>query len=699
VIEANLAACELFGRSRAQLIASAPAALYAGGRPLERQPVGTVFETQIRRADGCAIPVEVDERCAALDDTCLVVQTVRDVRARRAAAAALQRQSFRHGLLARFGQLALEGPPLDELDAEAMAIVRDGLGVELCRLLQATDDDLMLVQAAGFGWDDEWTRSLLFDAVAETQDRFALGARESIVVVDFDTELRFDPSPIQRAHGVRSAVEALICGACGSYGVLGAYAREPGAFDAASADFLKSIATTMAAAIERRVAGDRLAHMAQFDTLTGLPNRGLYLDRLSQTLIDAERDKRPVGVLFVDIDRFKCVNDTLGHAAGDLLLGKIAARLQATVRAGDTVGRLGGDEFTVTLSHLARAEDAGTVARKIVDALAEPYRLGEETVYVSASVGIGVYPADGHAADTLLKNADTAMYRAKESGRNGYEFFLPTMNERAVARMRLESDLRGALDRGEYRLHYQPKVNLATGEISGMEALLRWAPPGRDLVPPNDFIPVLEDTGLIVPVGQWVVETVCAQLCRWQAEGVPLRPVAINLSARQFRQTDLDAAIGEILSRYGVVPELLELELTESILMSDSETAVRVLSRIKARGIRLAVDDFGTGYSSLAYLKRFPIDALKIDRTFIRDVTTDADDATIARTIINLAHSLKLTVVAEGVETEEQLAFLRAHACDEMQGYLFARPLTVEQMGRALQEGRRLAPAALQPVA
>jgi diguanylate cyclase (GGDEF)-like protein len=441
----------------------------------------------------------------------------------------------------------------------------------------------------------------------------------------------------------------------------------------------------------RKQAEARLAYLAQFDALTSLPNRALYLDRLGHMLIEAERDQLPVSVLFIDIDRFKAVNDTLGHAAGDALLVEIAERLKGAVRSADTVGRLGGDEFAVALAHLSHAEDAGLVAQKIVTALAAPFQLGVHEVYVSASIGISVSPGDGSDPDALLKNADTAMYRAKESGRNAYQFFMPQMHEHAMQRMQLEARLRGALDRGEYLLHYQPKVDLKTGQISGMEALLRWQPTGQPLVSPADFIPILEETGLIVPVGEWVVSAVCAQIRQWQADGLAPPPVAINLSARQFRQKQLDVVIGDLLAASGVDPGLLEFELTESILMSDSEAAVQTLRNMKARGIRLSVDDFGTGYSSLAYLKRFALDALKIDRAFIRDVSTDPDDATIALAIIHLAHSLKLKVVAEGVETREQVAFLQTHACDEMQGFYFAKPLPAEQMACALREGWRLA--------
>ena len=395
-------------------------------------------------------------------------------------------------------------------------------------------------------------------------------------------------------------------------------------------------------------------------------------------------------MLFIDLDRFKLVNDTLGHGIGDQLLIQVARRLQECVRGGDAIGRLGGDEFACVLSTLARPGDAALVAQKIVDALSQPFQLEGQEVYVSASVGIGIYPDDGADADTLLRSADTAMYRAKEQGRNAYQFYLPQMNAQAAERLQMQTQLRGALERGEFVLHYQPKVDLGSGAISGFEALLRWQHPLRGLVPPLQFISVLEETGLIIPVGEWVVRTVCEQLLRWQAEGVTPRPVAINLSARQFQQRHLDATIAAIVADTGVDAGLLEFELTESLLMSDAREAARILNNMRASGVRLSIDDFGTGYSSLAYLKRFPLDALKIDRAFIRDVTTDADDASIALAIINLAHSLKLKVVAEGVETAAQLEFLRARGCDEVQGFYFARPLVAADCTRALRDGRRL---------
>jgi diguanylate cyclase (GGDEF)-like protein len=608
----------------------------------------------------------------------------RRLRRFRAAERNRRRQATQHALLAQFGQFALENPPISELAAHAIEVVRRGLGIDLCRLMQNGADDQTLIHAAGSGWDDSWVQAQRFDVVTETENRFVLGTRESIVVSDYDRESRFQPSPIQQTHGVRSAVEVLICGAGGTYGIVGAYSPAAARFDDDSANFMQNVSNTLAAFIERKATEDRLSYMAQFDSLTGLPNRSMYLDRLGHTLVEAARDKLPVAVLFVDIDRFKNVNDTLGHSAGDTLLVKIAERLQDSVRLGDTIGRLSGDEFAVAVAHLALEDHAGVVAQKIVTALATPFVIDGHSVYVSASVGISVYPSDGTEPDVLVKNADTAMYRAKQSGRNAYQFYLPQMQARATERLRLESQLRGALDRDEYQIYYQPKIDLATGLVSGLEALLRWQSPDRGLVLPGEFISVLEDAGLIIPVGEWVIASVCAQIRRWQSAGAVVPPVAVNLSARQFRQQRLDAVIGRIVTDSRIDPRLLEFELTESMLMTDAESAVETLRQIKARGIRLALDDFGTGYSSLSYLKRFPLDALKIDRAFIRDVTANPDDVSIVVAIINLARSLRLRVIAEGVETQEQLAFLRRHGCDEAQGYYIARPMDVTAISRVL---------------
>ena len=438
---------------------------------------------------------------------------------------------------------------------------------------------------------------------------------------------------------------------------------------------------------ERKLAEQRLAHLAQFDPLTGLPNRTLLHDRLSQTVAQAQRQGRQAAVLFVDLDRFKLINDTLGHHVGDLLIAEVARRLLGCVRAGDTVGRISGDEFGVVLADLAHADDAALVSQKLLDALAAPYHLAGSEAYSSASIGIAVCPGDGTHAEDLLRNADMAMYRAKEATRNAYCFFTPEMNQRASARMQLNNDLRHAVERREFVLHYQPKVDLVSGRMQGLEALLRWNHPERGLVSPAEFIPALEDSGLILPVGEWVLGEACAQLGRWLAEGLAPVPVAINLSAKQFRRRDLDDVIARALAAAGVPSTLLELEITESSLMDDPEQAGRLLESLRRQGVRTSVDDFGTGYSSLSYLTRLPLSALKIDRSFVRDAATNPQAASIVRAVIDMAHNLRFTVVAEGVETEQQVAFLRQHACDQAQGYLYGRPASADQVRG------RLAPA------
>ena len=448
---------------------------------------------------------------------------------------------------------------------------------------------------------------------------------------------------------------------------------------------------------ERKRSEERLAYLAQNDTLTRLPNRHMLHDRLVQMLAQAPQNGRLIGCMYIDLDRFKYVNDTFGHGIGDLLLIQVGERLQKCVRSTDVIGRLGGDEFAAVLSSLARSEDAGLVAQKVNAALSAQFDLDGHETYISASIGIAIHPRDGSDADLLLKNADAAMYRAKEQGRNNHQFYLPEM-DKGSRRLQLDARLRGALERSEFLLHYQPKADLATGSISGFEALLRWQDPQQGLVSPAQFIPILEDTGLIVPVGEWVLRTVCAQIKEWQGQGFKPRPVSVNVSARQFQQKNLDAVIGRIIRDAGIDPALIEIELTESLLMKDAEETVRVLTSLKASGVTLSVDDFGTGYSSLAYLRRFPLDELKIDGSFVRDATTEPEDAEIIVAIITLAHNLKLKVVAEGVETEAQLRFLRSHGCEEMQGYYFARPQSLEDCTRLLAEDRRLQlPASEEP--
>ena len=438
---------------------------------------------------------------------------------------------------------------------------------------------------------------------------------------------------------------------------------------------------------DRKRVEEELTRLAQFDAITGLPNRLLFRDRLAQVLLQAQRNEWPAGVLFIDLDRFKLVNDTLGHSFGDRLLAQVAARLARSVREGDTVGRLGGDEFAVALASLAHASDAGLVAQKVIDSLAEPFELDGHKTYVTASVGIASYPADGAQCDTLLKNADIAMYRVKSRGRNGYQFYMPEMNQRAAERLQLETELHGALERGEFVLHYQPKVHLGTRRIEGFEALLRWNHPGRGMISPAEFIPLLEDTSLIVPVGEWVLREVCRQIRAWRDGGFLVRPVAVNISARQFRRKDLDGIVSSALSDAELDALLLHLEITESLLMDDTQATARTLHALKLVGVGISVDDFGAGYSSLGYLQRFPLDTLKIDRSFIDGIGTSQDAAAITLAIINLAHNLKLGVIAEGVETQGQADFLSKSGCDQAQGYFFSRPLGVRDCEHLMRSG------------
>jgi diguanylate cyclase (GGDEF)-like protein/PAS domain S-box-containing protein len=441
---------------------------------------------------------------------------------------------------------------------------------------------------------------------------------------------------------------------------------------------------------ERKRAQERAAYLAWFDLLTGLPNRHQLYDQLAQILTQAQRAGRWAACMIVKLDHFRDVNSIYGHAAGDLLLIEVAERLRSSVSGSDIIARLGGSEFALVLRDLVKMDDAGLVAQKVIDTLTPRLNLGGRQTYISANVGIAVYPGDGDDPKEVLKNADAAMQRAKEQGRNTFCFYLPRMKERAQKRLELDVSVRGALERNEFLLHYQPKVDLASGTVSGLEALLRWHHPERGRIAPAEFVPILEETGLIAPVGEWVLQTVCEQIKIWQTRGIVVPPVAVNLSAQQFHRPDFDAQVGALITRSGVDCSLIQLEITESMLMRDPAEAAGMLSRLKRMGLTLSIDDFGTGYSSLAYLKRFPLDALKIDRTFVRDLTTDSDDGEIALAIISLAHNLKLKVVAEGVETEAQLNFLRSHGCDEMQGYLFARPLSAEDCTRMLKERRRM---------
>jgi diguanylate cyclase (GGDEF)-like protein/PAS domain S-box-containing protein len=442
-----------------------------------------------------------------------------------------------------------------------------------------------------------------------------------------------------------------------------------------------------------RVKTLEMTHLAQHDALTHLPNRVLFNDRLAQALALAERQGKQLAVMFVDLDHFKKINDSLGHEVGDKLLQSVAGRLMACVRRTDTVSRLGGDEFAILLSQVEHAEDAAFTARKILRSLAEPHIIDNKSLDISASVGGSAYPCDGRDAESLLNKADTAMYEAKQHGRNSYRFFRSDMHARLVERQSLELGLRYALGRNEFLLHYQPKVNLQTGKITGVEALIRWQHPQRGMIYPAQFVPIAEECGLILSIGRWVLLEACKQARAWSDLGLGVVPMAVNVSAAEFESADFLSGVRAVLIATGVEPANLELELTESVLMHDAESTVHTLTGLKALGVQLAIDDFGTGFSSFSYLQRFPMSVLKLHHSFVHGITEEEGEMPLLSAMINIGKSLKQRVIAEGVETRAQVEFLKRHDCDEGQGYYFSRPVCAEQAGKLVDASIREAEA------
>ena len=431
----------------------------------------------------------------------------------------------------------------------------------------------------------------------------------------------------------------------------------------------------------------KVRHQAYHDSLTGLPNRASFAERMHQALLRAKRSGHLVGLMFLDVDQFKCINDSLGHSVGDGLLKVMAKRLQALVRETDMVFRMGGDEFTVILENLHKPEDTALMGTRIIESMSQPVKLQEHELSATVSIGMALYPRDATDAETLVKHADTAMYRAKEAGRNRYEFYTESLNIMARERFALAAGLRRAVEEGEFMLYYQPKVSVRSGEIIGYEALLRWKHPERGILTPDKFLSVLEDSDLIVPVGEWVLRTACQQTKDWQSAGLRRIPVSVNIAARQFTSGSLQDTVRQVLGETGLEPRYLELELTERLLIDNADAALEALDQLKKIGVLVSIDDFGTGYSSFNYLKQFPVDILKIDKSFVRDMVTREKDAAIASAIISLAHNLKLGLIAEGVEDLDQVEFLRSHGCNEVQGNLFSHPLPPEEFRQLLSIG------------
>jgi diguanylate cyclase (GGDEF)-like protein/PAS domain S-box-containing protein len=564
------------------------------------------------------------------------------------------------------------------------------------------DDDESVAPVARAGADDGYV-DLAAVTWADTERGrgpagTAIREQRTVVMRDLRANPAFAPWLEEAVkHGYAACVALPVTAGDRTFGALSIYAAEAEAFDAEEVNLLEELASDLGYGIfSLREAGARerleqeLEYHHNHDFLTELPNRKLFDERLVRDISQARRSGRVLPVLMIGIDRFQIVNDSFGRGSGDAFLKHVSQCLSGSLREGDTLARLSGDEFAVSLSEVEDANDVALVARRLQAAAERPLDISGRAVSATVSVGISIFPKDGVEPDTLLQSAESAMHDAKTAGGNTLRFYTADTNERMFARFALEIDLRRAIGQNELRVHYQPKVSLATGQMTGAEALVRWQHPQRGLVPPAEFIPLAEATGFIQSIGKWVLNEVCSQLRAWQDAGMSVPSVAVNLSAHQFRDENLVAIVDEALRRHGVTADRLDLEITESVLMGDVEGAVVTLGQLRALGVSLSLDDFGTGYSSLSYLKRFPINSLKVDRAFVQDITTSPDDAMICRAIIDLAHNLGLQVVAEGVETEDQLAYLRNHRCDEFQGYLFSRPVPPAEFAAFVTDGKRL---------
>ncbi|MDU8499417.1 EAL domain-containing protein [Pseudomonas syringae] len=611
-----------------------------------------------------------------------------DITDRKEFEVAILDNSRRQNLIALFGQRALTEENVSALGELAALTAAQGLTLSKAAVLVVDRVSHGVILNAEVGLSHVEVRS------GYHHDFLNGTASSAGCVINADTpDNRYTllSGETVEACNIRSGLEVDI--SCGEVfkGVLGVYASTDYSFTREDVSYLQTLANLLAAALERYDAKRKLIYLAENDSLTHLPNRWFLNNYLREIISRKTSAPDAVSVIFIDLDRFKAVNDTLGHSVGDQLLIQAGRRLKGCIDENSIVARLGGDEFSIVVTHPVYSEHLiRSLAAHVVDVLGKPFNLGGQDIFVSASVGIANYPFDGRDTGVILKNADTAMYHAKKSGRNNYTFYNAMMNESLVKRLQTETLLRGALERDEFILHFQPKVSLADGRISGLEALLRWNHPEQGMVSPADFIPILEDTGLIIPVGEWVIRNVCETIKRWEENNVRQVPIAINLSVRQLQVKGLAETVKHIVEGYGINPALLEFELTESMLMIDPESAVEILRDIKSYGISLSVDDFGTGYSSLAYLKRFPLDALKIDRAFIKDITSNHEDAAITRAVIVLAHELGLKVIAEGVETVEQLALLVTYGCDQMQGYLFSKPVISDECAAMIKSSRSL---------
>ena len=611
-----------------------------------------------------------------------VVGTCQDVTERELAQAQALQRAEAQAAVADLGERALEGVEISTLLRDAVISVSGLLGTEVAAVLEATGDDFIVRAAVEAQSEMIGTRVPAGD---RSQAGYTLLCGNPVIVRDWNSETRFERPEVLRQEGSRSGVTVIIGGGHEPFGVLGTQSSSQRDFDEDDINFLQSVANVLATAIQRRKIEEEIRHQAVHDPLTNLPNRSLFSDRLAQALAHARRQTTSVAVLFLDLDQFKLVNDSHGHEAGDELLRAVAPRISDTLRAVDTVARFGGDEFGILIEDVETERDATRAAERIAAALSRPFVLRGREHFVTATVGIAIGEGQ-EAPETLIRDADAAMYRAKDRGRGRYEIFDEVMRAKVVDHLRTENELRLALDRDELRLHYQPIVSLTTGAIAGVEGLLRWQHPERGLQAPGEFISMAEESGLIVPVGRWVLEEACHQVSAWHQERPDAAPIGIsvNLSARQINDPGLPELVGAVLAESGADPLSLSLEVTETALLDDSESSHETLRQLKTLGVRLVLDDFGTGFSSLDYLRRFPFDSLKVDRSFIARLGDQPEDAAIVKAIAGIAAALGLDVTAEGIETEEQLKAVRALGCQHAQGFYLVPPLPAENLARVL---------------